>query len=257
MRRVAIVTGGAGGIGSAVVDRLIRADVNVAVVDINVGSAPPGMAAARDEGRLALLSADVSKPDAVDAVIDQTLKAFGRIDILVNAAGGAGAKRSHQIDEVEIEDWDRIIETNLKSTFLMCRAVVPLMRAQKTGRIVNFSSVSAEGEKGKPTTVTGRLPYATAKAGLIGFTKQLAKDVGMDGITVNALLPGLIVGPRGTRIRDAFENLPDETRAQMRGNWPIGRPGDPDEVAAAVEFLCSESASYISGTALPVDGAYL
>lgn len=257
MTRVAIVTGGTGGIGLAVVKQLINIGTKVMAVDLSIDNLPTDIAALQGEGSLSVHRGDISRPDTVESVIAATKQQFGRIDILVNVAGGAGTRRSHQIEEVDVEDWDHVIEINLKSTFLMCRAAIPMMRENGFGRIVNFSSVSAEGETGAPTTVTGRLPYATAKAALIGFTKQLAKDVGADGITVNALLPGLIVGPRGTRIREKFESLPEGTRARLRSNWPLGRPGAPEEVASAVTFLCSDGASYISGTALPVDGAFL
>lgn len=257
MTRVAIVTGGTGGIGLAVVKQLNSIGTKVMIVDLNIDNLPTDVAALQEEGNIAVHHGDISLPDTVGSVITATMRQFGRIDILVNVAGGAGTRRSHQIEEVEVEDWDHVIEINLKSTFLMCRAAIPVMRKNGFGRIINFSSVSAEGEKGAPTTVTGRLPYATAKAALIGFTKQLAKDVGVDGITVNALLPGLIVGPRGTRIRENYEGLPEDTRARLQSNWPLGRPGAPEEVASAVTFLCSDGASYISGTALPVDGAFL
>ena len=130
------------------------------------------------------------------------------------------------------------------------------MRKRRRGRIVVFSSVIADGEKGPLTTVTGRLPYATAKAALLGFTSQLAKDLAEFGITVNALMPGLILGEQGTRIRDKFDNLAPEQQKALLGGYPGGRPGTGDEVAAAVEYLLSEAAAFTSGIALPVDGAY-
>jgi NAD(P)-dependent dehydrogenase (short-subunit alcohol dehydrogenase family) len=131
------------------------------------------------------------------------------------------------------------------------------MKAQGYGRIVNFSSIIAKGEKGPPTTVAARLPYATAKAALLGFTSQLAKDLAQHGITVNAVLPGLILGEKGTRIRDRFEALRTDQKSAMIAAYPIGRAGEADEVAAAVEFLISEAAGYITGFELAIDGAYL
>ena len=140
-----------------------------------------------------------------------------------------------------------------KSTLL--RAILGAVPVRR-GRIVLFSSIIADGEKGPLTTVTGRLPYATAKAALLGFTSQLAKDLAEVGITVNALMPGLILGEQGTRIRGRFDALAPEQRAALLSGYPGGRPGTGDEVAAAVAFLLSESAGFISGVALPVDGAY-
>jgi len=121
---------------------------------------------------------------------------------------------------------------------------------------VLFSSVIADGEKGPLTTVTGRLPYATAKAALLGFTSPLAKDLIELGITVKALMPGLILGEQGTRIRDKFDNLEPAQKTALLGGYPGGRPGTGDEIAAAVEYLLSEAAGFTSGIALPVDGAY-
>ena len=140
---------------------------------------------------------------------------------------------------------------------LFCKAVIPYMRRQHYGRIVNLSSILARGEKGPPATVAARLPYATEKAARLGFTSQLSNDVAADGITVNALLPGLILGEPGTRIRARFEALDDAARASMVAGYPVGRPGEADEVAAAIEFLTSEAAGYITGAALPIDGGDL
>ena len=132
---------------------------------------------------------------------------FGNPYALVHVAGGAGPKRAREIEDFQLPEWSHVIDLNLTSAFLAARAVVPMMRKQRRGRIVVFSSVIAKGEKGPLTTVTGRLPYATAKAALLGFTSQLAKDLIEFGITVNALMPGLILGEQGTRIRDKFDNL--------------------------------------------------
>src|SRR5262249_27987781 len=132
-------------------------------------------------------------PPAADRAAKLAISKFGRIDALVNIAGGAGPVRVTEIENMDVNTWDHVIELNLKSTFLFCRAVVPYMQAQMYGRIINLSSIIAKGEKGPPTTVAARLPYATAKAGLLGFTAQLAKDLAKHGITVNVLLPGFIL----------------------------------------------------------------
>jgi NAD(P)-dependent dehydrogenase (short-subunit alcohol dehydrogenase family) len=131
------------------------------------------------------------------------------------------------------------------------------MRARGHGRIVNFSSTVARGRKGPVTTQGARLAYATAKAALLGFTAQLAKDEAPHGITVNALMPSLILAEQGSRIRERFEALPEAARAAMLRDFPTGRAGEAEEVAAVVGFLCSAAASYVSGVGLPVDGAFL
>ena len=257
-RRTAIVTGAAGGIGAAVISRFLRAGIDTIAMDRNADAlADLATDTAGDGARLLTRNADVTVPESASDAVSQALAEFGGVDILVNVAGGAGPTRVRDIEQIDLAVWDHVMDINLKSTFLFSRAVVPAMRERKFGRIINFSSVTACGETGRLTTVTARLPYATVKAAVIGFTRQLAKDLGEHGITVNALMPGLIVGERGTRIRDKFESLPDADREWMYIRWPMGRPGSPDEVAAAVEFLASDGASYISGVSLPIDGAFL
>ena len=254
-KQAAIVTGAAGGIGSAVVNRLSAAGMRVLMVDADPDHLRQA-AAGFPADQVVPFVADVTDAAAVQAASDHAMAAFGRIDVLVNVAGGAGPIRVHEIENIEIDTWNHVFDLNVTSVFLFCRAVMPAMRRQGFGRIVNFSSILAYGEKGPPTTVAARLPYATVKAALLGFTSQLAKDVAADGITVNALVPGLILGEKGTRIRERFEALSEDQRAGMLAGYPIARAGEADEVAAAVEFLVSKSAGYISGVALPVDGAY-
>jgi NAD(P)-dependent dehydrogenase (short-subunit alcohol dehydrogenase family) len=254
--RTAIVTGGAGSIGSATVARLVARDMNVLVIDKDPDLL--GQIAGRfSKDKVVKFACDATDPEGVERAADLAKSRFGRIDALVNIAGGAGPVKVGEIEKIDLKTWDHVVDLNIKSTFLFCRAVVPTMKAQGYGRIVNFSSIIAKGEKGPPTTVAARLPYATAKAALLGFTAQLAKDLASHGITVNALLPGLILGDKGTRIRDRFEALPTDQKSAMIAAYPIGRAGEADEVAAAVEFLISEAAGYITGSELAIDGAYL
>lgn len=257
--RTALVTGGAGGIGLSVVARFLKSNLNVAVVDVQ----PNALQAARErlnananaDADALYVQADVTDAEQVNRALAATVERFGSVDILVNVAGGSGTQRVRQIDEIDLDAWDHVISLNLRSAFLFCRAVVPTMRDQRFGRIVNFSSIAARGEVGPVNTVAGRLPYATAKAALIGFTAQLAKDVAEYGITVYALAPGLILGEQGTRIRDRFDGLAPDVKAQMLSRYPMGRAGSADEVAATVEFLTSDAAAYISGTTIAIDGA--
>jgi NAD(P)-dependent dehydrogenase (short-subunit alcohol dehydrogenase family) len=255
--RTAIVTGGAGGIGKSTVRRLLDGGLSVFVVDADQGSLDTILAEfGTVSGRLDGCRADmVDERQAMEAV-NRAAERFGSLYALVHVVGGAGPKRALDIEDFQLREWTHVIDLNLTSAFLAARAVVPLMRKQRAGRIVLFSSIIADGEKGPLTTVTGRLPYATAKAALLGFTAQLAKDLAEWGITVNALMPGLILGEQGTRIRDKFDNLAPEQRAALLSGYPAGKPGTGDHVAAAVEFLLSEPAGFISGVALPVDGAY-
>jgi NAD(P)-dependent dehydrogenase (short-subunit alcohol dehydrogenase family) len=255
--RTAIVTGGAGGIGKSTVRRLLESGLSVFVVDADQNSLDSLLsefAAASD--RLDGCRADVIDEGQTIEAVARAADRFGGIYALVHVAGGAGPKRARDIEDFQLRDWAHVMDLNLTSAFLAARAVVPLMRQQRRGRIVLFSSIIADGEKGPLTTVTGRLPYATAKAALLGFTAQLAKDLAEIGITVNALMPGLILGEQGTRIRDKFDNLAPDQRAALLSGYPGGKPGTGDDVAAAVEFLLSEAAGFISGVALPVDGAY-
>jgi NAD(P)-dependent dehydrogenase (short-subunit alcohol dehydrogenase family) len=255
--RTAIVTGGAGGIGKATVRRLLDMGLSVFIIDVDEKSLDSILSEfGTASGRLDGCRADVTDEQQVTQAVSRAAERFGDIYALVHVAGGAGPKRARDIEDFQLHEWAHVIDLNLTSAFLAARAVVPLMRRQRRGRIVLFSSIIADGEKGPLTTVTGRLPYATAKAALLGFTSQLAKDLAEAGIMVNALMPGLILGEQGTRIRDKFDNLPSEQRAAMLSGYPGGRPGRGDDVAAAVGFLLSDSSGFISGVALPVDGAY-
>lgn len=257
-RRVAVVTGGAGTIGQATAEKLAGQGFDIQLIDRNAAALEAARVRVDKAGaRCLVTAADVTQAKHVDQAIAACMAAFGRIDALVNIAGGAGPVRAYQVDEISDPVWHNVMDLNVTSTFLCCRAVVPIMRQQRYGRIVVLSSIIAHGEKGPPTTVAARLPYATAKAALLGFTSQLAKDVGAEGITVNALVPGLIIGEPGTRIADRFRALSESERAEMVRGYPVGRPGSAAEVAEAAAFLCSEGAGFVSGAALPVDGAYL
>jgi NAD(P)-dependent dehydrogenase (short-subunit alcohol dehydrogenase family) len=257
MERSAIVTGAAGAIGRATVRRFAASGFNVLLVDRDESSLKEAITGIGGGAKLLPYVADVTRPEDVKAAVDNAISSFGTVDTLINIAGGGGPRRTMGIEDIDLELWNHVMALNVTSTFLFSQAVMAGMRQRGFGRIVNFSSILAYGEKGPPTTVPGRLAYATAKAALIGLTAQLAKDVGKDGITVNCIVPGLILGQPGTRVRGRFDALSDSDRARMLEAYPSGRAGTSEDVAAAVEFLVSEGAGYISGVALPVDGAYL
>ncbi|MEP6831635.1 MAG: SDR family NAD(P)-dependent oxidoreductase [Rhizomicrobium sp.] len=248
MREVksAVVTGASGMIGAATVRLLAERGCTVLAVDLTAPSLIPA--------GVTPFAADVTDPEQVIAIAAHAGQLFGTADALVHIAGGAGPIRAPDLESTELSTWEHVMALNVTSTFLLCRALVPTMRRQGFGRVVTLSSILARGEKGPPTTVTARLPYAAAKAALIGFAAQLAKDCAVDGVTVNSVAPGLILGEPGTRIRDRFDALPDSDRARMLGAIPTGRPGTAEEVAGTVVFLLSGAAGYINGATIAVDG---
>ncbi|MBI4640660.1 MAG: SDR family oxidoreductase, partial [Candidatus Tectomicrobia bacterium] len=195
--KVAIVTGAAGGIGRAITRELADQGANVIAVDLDKERIDVIAMEIREAGRKAFaVQADVTNAGQVNQMVSQALESFQRIDILVNNAGGSGHIGVDQIEDVSEELWDATVDLNLKAAFLCCKAVVPTMKAQRYGKIVNFSSSSAFGAFGPRGTSAARLPYAGAKAGIIGFSSQLAKDLGPFGINVNTVIPGFInTGP--------------------------------------------------------------
>lgn len=255
--RWAVVTGAAGGIGAAVARHLAKDGFAIMMQDLQ----PEALEAAADRvralgGTAETMAGDAADPDHARSVVEHA-ETLGRVDALVNVAGGSGPKVVRTIEEMDDAAWNHVMALNVTSAFLFCRSAVPAMRARGYGRIVNLSSTAARGRKGPVTTQGARLAYGTAKAALLGFTAQLAKDEAKNGITVNALMPGLILSEQGTRIRARFEALPEEQRQRMLSEIPAGRAGEADEVAAVAAFLCSPAAGYVNGVGLPVEGAFL
>jgi 3-oxoacyl-[acyl-carrier protein] reductase len=229
--KTALVTGGSRGIGRAIALELARAGASV-TVGYRSGADEAEQVAGEAGGRA--LQADLSDPDEAAKLV----AAVGELDILVN---NAGLTRDGLIARMPDADWRDVIETNLSSVFYTCRAVARSMMKRRSGAIVNVSSVV--GLHGNP----GQTNYAASKAGIIGFTKALARELGSRGVRANVVAPGYI----STRLTD---ELQADLRELMLKNTPLGRLGDPEDVAGAVRFLCSDAAAFITGEVLLVDG---
>ncbi|SFJ61072.1 3-oxoacyl-[acyl-carrier-protein] reductase [Thermoflavimicrobium dichotomicum] len=238
--KVAVVTGGSRGIGRAIAVTLAQAGADVAIFYAgNRQAAEETVGQIQAAGRKALaLQVDVSNSEQVDAAFKEVLAAFDRIDILVN---NAGITRDNLLMRMKEEDWDQVINTNLKGVFLCTKAVTRPMMKQRKGRIINISSVV--GVAGNP----GQANYVAAKAGVIGLTKTTAKELASRGITVNAIAPGFIE-------TDMTAVLPEDLKRQMLDQIPLGRFGSVEDVAEAVKFLASDAAGYITGQTIHVDG---
>ncbi len=236
--RVALVTGGGQGIGRAIALRLANSGASVVVNDISDSAEAVAGEIASLGGRSGAILADVSSASDVARMVEEAVASFGRIDILVN---NAGITRDQLLLRMSDEDWDKVISVDLKSVFLCTRAVLKYMLRERWGRIVSISSiVGLVGNKGQAN-------YASAKAGIIGFTRTVAREVASRGITANAIAPGFI----DTGMTKAID---EKWREELKERIPVGYLGTPEDVAEAVNFLVSEEARYITGQVLCVDG---
>jgi len=240
--KVAMVTGAAKGIGAAIVEACAREGARVAALDLDGAGVEAVAEAQRGRGADVLaLHADVTRSADIGRALDAVIARWSRLDILVNNAGGFAVIRA--TEEITEEEWQSILASNLTSVFLCSKAVLPIMRKQHYGRIVNLASVV-----GRAGAVRVTSHYAAAKAGVIGFTRHLALEVGADGITVNAVAPGTTATERVLKAR-----TPEETR-RVAEAIPVRRLGEPGEIADAVVFLASDSAAFINGATLDVNG---
>ncbi|HEX5315094.1 MAG TPA: 3-oxoacyl-[acyl-carrier-protein] reductase [Candidatus Kapabacteria bacterium] len=244
-KRVAVVTGGARGIGRAIVEELLNDRFNVVFLDYAIGDDAIAFAKAVNENAAAYKTTplsydklDVTDGAAVQAGIEKIVAEHGQIDVLVN---NAGITRDGLLMRMSETDWDAVLDTNLKGVFNVTKAAIRPMMSQKRGKIINIASVVAL--TGNP----GQANYSASKAGVIGFTKSIAKEIGSRGITVNAIAPGFIE-------TDMTAKLNEAQRAAMLAQVPLKRAGAPRDVARAVGFLASEAADYITGQVIVVDG---
>ncbi|MFQ5777385.1 MAG: SDR family NAD(P)-dependent oxidoreductase [Terriglobia bacterium] len=249
---VALITGGGRGIGRAIAERFAREGAAVMLASRTEAELKTAVAAIQDSGgRAAYLAGDVSRESFLTRVVEQTRKELGEVTILVNNAGIYGGLKA--LAEVAPEEWDRVMSVNLRSAFLLMRAVLPAMVERGRGVVLNISSVSGKGAFG----LSGA--YGTSKAGLIALTRTAAADVGRRGVRVNALCPGPVQGTRmwdevGAGLRQALQVSEEQLAEHTNALILQGRPQRPEEIAAAALFLCSEEASAITGQAMNVDG---
>ena len=238
--RVAVITGAARGIGKAIAEKLALLGADIVVADMLEDLAKQTADEIRQltQRKTLAIKVNVTQGKSANEMIDQTVKELGRVDILVN---NAGITRDTLILRMEEADWDEVIDVNLKGVFNCSKAAIRTMMKQRYGRIVNISSVS--GQAGQ----AGQTNYSASKAGVIGFTKALAREVASRQITVNAVAPGFIP-------TFLTNDLSEELKNTILSATPTGRMGKPEEIAAAVAFLASEEAAYITGQVLAVDG---
>jgi NAD(P)-dependent dehydrogenase (short-subunit alcohol dehydrogenase family) len=241
MSKTAVVTGGAGGIGQAVASRFGKDEYKLILIDLDDQAGQQLAGEWRRRGaELAFFPADLTEEAAVKATFEKIITAHGHIDALVNVAGGS--LHRHPLEDFPLAHWQAVIDANLTSTFLCCRAVVGLMKKQKSGAIVNISSdIGFSGD-------AGRSAYAAAKAGILGLTRSLALELATCGVRVNAVAPGRIATPR---VRASYTDIEWEAAAKR---IPVGHAGVPEDVAEAVAFLASDAAKHMTGQTIHVNG---
>ncbi|NMA42330.1 MAG: 3-oxoacyl-ACP reductase FabG [Oligosphaeraceae bacterium] len=236
----ALITGATRGIGRAIAERLAHAGANLGIVGTNLQRCSEVAEEIGNAYRITVkpFACDVAQTKQAEQVVNDMLAAYGKIDILIN---NAGITKDNLLMRLSEEDWDAVINTNLKGVYNFCKAATRSMMKAKYGRIINVSSVVALCGN------AGQCNYAAAKAGIIGFSKSLAKELAGRNVTVNVIAPGFIN-------TDMTEMLPDQIKEKLKENIPLGRIGKPEEIAETVAFLCAQNAAYITGQVISVDG---
>lgn len=244
--KTAIITGSSKGIGREIARYFAKEGAKVVINGRDTVSVKDVVNEIKESGGTAIgVTADITKKEQIDYLVYEALSLDGKIDILVNNAGGSFGPKL--IEEISEEDWDRVLEVNLKSVFLVSKAVIPIFKKHKYGKIVNISS-----QAGRAISILGNPPYASAKAGVISLTKHLAYELAPYGITANAIAPGII--DSGERIKNFYSLYPKELREKILGDIPLHRLGENKEIALAALFLASDESTYLEGATLDVNG---
>ncbi len=252
--RLAVVTGAAEGIGAAIARGLVAAGADLAAVDVKPIDPAVWAEAGPSGRRVRSYVCDATDPAQVRATCAQLQADLGPASILVNNVGGSGNEEAFDIEDIGDEAWDFVLSLSLSSAMRFSRGLVGGMKAQGFGRIINISSSLKDGVFGPVGTLRGRLAYVTAKMGLIGLTKQLAKDLGPHGITVNALSPGLTLPGPDAKITKRFAALPPEQQQALTRNIPMGRLATGEDMANTACFLASPFSGYVNGETITVAG---
>ena len=247
--KIALITAAGRGIGRSTAEIIGREGGTVVGVEVDKDALDQVVGAVRAAGGTAHgLVADALDGAQVSCVVKRIVDEHGRIDILVNAVGGSTiiAKPSAPVDELTLDDWQRMLHFNLTGTFLFTNAVVPVMKRQRSGKIVNISSIAGRG-----ISPTSSSAYATAKGGIIAFTRKLSFELGPYGVTVNAIAPSLTLSPR---LRPRWDRMSDEERARESARVPLGRVALPEDQARVICFLASSDADFVTGVTIDVNG---
>ena len=249
--KVALVTGASKGIGRSIAEVLADEGASIVLNGRDMEGLEDTAASVRERGGTPLIApADLRCTDDINKMTVDAVDRFGKIDILVNNAGGA-LFTPVDFESLTEEDWDLVVDTNLRAVFILCRAVLPHMRGQTYGRLVHIASVAGRTNSGGMAGTH----YVSAKAGLMGFSKQIASEYGPYNITSNVVAPGLIMSTQ--RVRDLWTSREEGVKRQFLDTVPLGRPGEPEDIAYATAFLASDQAGYITGATLDVNGGRL
>lgn len=245
--KVVFVTGASGGLGKHFCQAFLREGAKVCVTDVTEGVVSRAIDELGTSDSTIGAVVDVCQRSSVEAAVARTIERFGRLDILVNVAGGA-LHTPHKLEDIDDASWDKVIDVNLKGTFLCCQVVVDQFRKQGGGgKIVNVSALA-----GRWLGSLAGCHYTAAKAGVIGLTRHLAYELGPEGIHVNAIAPTITLASQ--RTQDLWDQRPEEYKRKILSEIPLRRLSQPEEVAAGVIFLCSDEASYMTGVTLDING---